>query len=830
MEQCLERALGEMVSLAAKLNIIPGSTPLPVNDNDVRRWRAAAAGSDAWLVEDRGRSVGSLLRLMRNHRETLQELAWEAQFETDLEGLDRMLTEAAIGSCRVPDWLWLRLKMLRFAQDEAGPGEISALFRCFELDVDSLVLVRDAAIVARATTPDGDPQAAADLSNGDEAFARAAGSMAETLNAPQRQRFVRDEPVRDALDRLGVDPDACLAVDAAAAYAAGCRASGNPRAASVVDLISHLLVAGGSAIDAFEETDWDALKEELAAGGTRLLARAADGSKLTRVMLSALYAPGGPRGVPAHWAEQVAEEYWAPFRQSVLRPGVTWAVDALCLVAGVHAAVGPDGRAHPLAEAHAGSLALNEPTDPADEATRLERLTEAVMALRPAAFCQVVPHERAEQITVDLLAQPPRTDSWVRSVLALEGKSFYERVFDQVAAVGGPGESASAKVRFLHELVYLALQCQRDDSGQFLTAIAACGAIGLDKAALVRCVVFRDWEPFAAVPTGGVLKLLTDRDHWLTRRVDVQTWIEPLRNQQYQELCQVVGAEAAADPHSGLNIAWKLLTGGSDEAELLKNYEIQRTELEQLLADFYAGRSESLSRRVLVHVPESTPVEPERTRPFAAVHVYLALLAALVVGYALLHVYVASAPVIEQSVLPPTKTSFQSLEATLKDLSAVASGLQEHDRPIYVAVRPVTYEEYEALMTVPAGVAGQQVGVGRQKPVHFANYEEAREYCQRLTDYLKASAPGLFSDDLEGYECRLPRQAEAEQVDMWLAPGSGMDGEWVYVPDTDPTPQAILSAKPVRRIGSGKTGTELRRRADERTTFRVVLSPTEPEQ
>jgi len=827
MEQCLERALGELVSLAAKLNIIPGSTPLPVSDDDVRRWRAGAAGSDAWLVEDRGRSVATLLKLMRNHRETLQELAWEAQFETDLEELDRTLTDAAIGSCRVPDWLWLRLKMLRFAQDEAGPGGISALFRGFELDVDSLVLARDAAIVARATTPDGDPQAAADLANGDEAFARAAGGLPETLNARQRQRFASDSEIRDALDRLGVDPDACLAVDAAAAFAARCRESGDPRTAGMVDLIAHLLVAGGSASEVFGPTDWEALKRNLAAGKTDQLALAADGSKLTGVMLSALYDPHSPPPVPAHWTEQVAREYWAPFRRSVLRDGATWAVDALCLLAGVHAAVDPDGKAHTLAEAHAAALDLDGPADPDGTATRLECLKEAVLRLRPRAFCEVVPDQQAERITADLLASPPRTDSWVRSVLGLEGKSFYERVLEQAVAVGGPDESASAKVRFLHELVALSLQCQGEDSGRLLSSIAACPAIGLDKAALVECVVFRDWEPLRAVPTGGVLKLLIDGDPWLAGSMDVQTWVEPLRQQQYRELCQAVGPQIAEDPHSGLNIAWKLLTGGSDEGELLKNYEIQRDELERLVQDFYAGDAEALARRVLVHVPESTPVERVRSRPFAAVHVYAALLAALVICYAVLHVYVISVPPVRRSALPTPETSFQSLSATLKGLGVLASDLYEQDRPVYVACRPVTYEEYESLMTVPAGVGGQQVGVGKRKPVHFVNYEEAQEYCRRLTDYLQATAPGLFSDELDGYVCRLPKLAEARQVDLQLPPGSGMDGEWIGT-DVPRGPQGILAAKPVRKIGPGASDTEMRRRAEERTTFRVVLSPTRP--
>ncbi|MHC4715375.1 MAG: hypothetical protein ACYS5V_00245 [Planctomycetota bacterium] len=828
MEQCLERALGDLVSLAARLNIIPGTTPLPVNDDDVRRWRAAAEGSDAWLVEDRGRSVGSLLRIMRNHRQNLRELAWEAQVEAELEGLDRYLTEAVIGACRGPDWVWLRLKMLRFAQDEAGPGEISALFRSFELDVDALVLVRDAAIVAHATTPDANPQAAVNLADGDEAFARAAASLADTLNARQRQLFVANPEVRAALDRLGVDPDACLAVDAASGYAAQRRGAGDPRTASLVDLISHLLVAGGSAAEVFEAADWEALKQELAAGQTRLLADAADGSRLTRVMLSVLYGPGAPHGVPAHWAQQVEKEYWVPFRRSALRAGATWSVDALCLLAAVHATVDPQGRPHPLAESREAQLRLRDPAGESAGATRLDRLAAAVLDLDADAFHQAVPETQAEQITTDLLITPPHTDPWVRSVLGLEGRSFYERAFDQCAAIGGPGDEAEAKVRVLHELTYVGLGLQTEDSGEFLDALAACPAIGLDKATLVSCVVLRDYAPFLAVPTGPLLKSFIDDGDWLAGLVDVRGWIRQLRDENYEELRLAVGPEVADDPHAAVNLVWKLLTGGADEAGLLKSYEIQRPELEQLVSDFYAGRSEALTRRIAVHLPESAPAEPIRSQPFAAVHVYLALLAALVISYVVLHLYVVSAPPIQPTALPPPETAFESLDSALRELGAVSSGLREHDRPIYVAVKPVTYEEYAALMAVPSGIGGQQVGMGTRKPVHFANHEEAREFCRRLTDYLQASSPGLFSDELDGYVCRLPRLTEAEQVNLKLPAGSGLDGEWIDSPDPSPDARAILSSKPVRMLGAPPARPVMRRRADERTTFRVVLSPTRP--
>ena len=821
MEQCLERALAELVGLVAKMDILPGITPLPVNDDDVRRWRSAAEGGDGWLVEDRGRSVATLLKLMRNHRQTLQELAWEAQLEVDLEGMDRRLTDAAIGACRGPDWVWLRLKMLRFAQGDAGAGEISALFRCFELDADALVLVRDAAMVVHATSPDADPQAAENLANGDESFARAAGALAQTLSARQRERFASDGEIRGALDCLGVDPDACLAVDAAAGYAAQRRAAGDPRTASLVDLISHLLVSSESAGEVFEQADWQGLQQELAAGQTRLLAQAADGSKLTPVMLAVLFGRGGVQGVPAHWAEQVEKEYWAPFRRAALRAGATWGVDALCLLGAVHVAVDPGGQPHALANSRAHQLGLAEPG-------RLEQLAEAVMDLDPGAFARAVPDEQAESVTADLLANPPSTDAWVRSVLGLGGETFYERVLAQCVSSGGPGEGASAKVRVLHELARTALQSQVDDSGASLEALAACPAIGLDKASLVACIVFGDYGPFQDVPTGGLLKHFVDGGEGLDVRVDMDGWVDQLRHEHYEELRVAVGPQAAGDPHSGLNIVWKLLTGGADEGELLKNYEIQRPELEQLTADFYAGRAEPLAGRVAVHLPEVTPVEPVRSRRVAAIHVYMALVAALLIGYAALHLFVVSGEGFRPGELPSVKRVFHSLKDTLKELGATEIALSEHDRPIYVAAAPVAYEEYAKLMTPPSGIGGQEVGVGTQKPVHFANHEEAREFCRRLTDYLQASAPGLFSDELDGYVCRLPRLAEAEEVKLVLPVGSGLDGEWLDAPDTSADARAILSAKPVRMLDASAEKTTMRNRADERTTFRVVLAPTRP--
>ena len=153
-------------------------------------------------------------------------------------------------------------------------------------------------------------------------------------------------------------------------------------------------------------------------------------------------------------------------------------------------------------------------------------------------------------------------------------------------------------------------------------------------------------------------------------------------------------------------------------------------------------------------------------------------------------------------------------------------GTTRDKRDVYVGTRPVTFEEYAAVMNASPAHAE-----GPQKPVTSANHGEAREYCRRYADYLRAAHPFLFNNDLKSYVCRLPTLREAARRSLAVPKNSAstVTAEWLQDDRSrdvlEPTSR-LIPPMPVRVLDDPTNAeASYRRRPEQRVTFRIVLAP-----
>ena len=863
MDPGLKATLLDLIDLLLKLEV-PSHSHVPLDREVLRRWQSALAGDEAGLWADGAKPLRLLLRVLREDKAIISNQLWsrgeEAGIDPDAAGkLELRLTDAAIDCCDRRDWLWLRLKMLRSAQAGAVAAEV---FDTLGLDAETVRLARDALILARGL-PGQQPQLPAD----EPELRRAAESLAETLSPERRRRFKEDPNVRAALEAMGIDPDGCLALDAAATYAAQRRAAGDHQAATVADLVSYLLVEPEAAEVVFPEADWDRLREELAGGETRTLARLAEAGRLPRLLVAAVYDPASlPAPLPEAWIAAAVKEHWAPFRDAVLGDGAERVANALSLLAAMHVAAGAKGDLPALARERSGQLGLYEPAGSSGQ-PRLKQLAESLLALDAEAFRLLVWRKHARELAAEFLASPAQCRALARA-LGLDENDLHERLFElwkRQRAEAADISREPVEVRTLVELTSAGLLAQRRGSRELLDALGRCGDIPLTDRQLVACCLWEDYDPLRAVSAGGLLRFLLEHRSrpWLQVSpedapdwselglppLEVQERIRALADRQRERLLlqlrethgRAAAEEAANDPDSGLNIARDVLGGQLAEEELLRQRQINLEGLEELKSAFLAGRPEPLTRKFPLpggrgeDITELAPTPP-RAR-ITALRVYLALLAMMAIGYGAIHLWVASRPMRPAVITAPPQevpvSQSKGLQGLLAELKlAPLNGPDTGGRPIYIRTEPVRYAEFKRLMSMPAGIGAREVGVAVQKPVGFANYEEAQQFCRRQLAYAKARYPELFGEkgfdggELSGYVCRLPTLAEAQARPLRLEPDSPFDAEWIHTPaaEADLSPLAPKEARLLRPGGAGQA-VERRRRADGRTLFRYVLAP-----
>jgi len=834
MTKCLTDKLLELARLLGQLDIAPEKVPLPVTEVDLQRWRSAKEGETDWLGADGGESLRTLLKLLREHADVLDGLIWQSGATTDLAAVNRSLTDAAAEACGKWTWLALRLALLRRAQAEEGQPEIVLLLEKFNLDIDRLGVLRDALILTHTLAPDGEPGA---VGEADDVLGEAVASLHQPLGAARRKLLAADSAVRQAMERVDLDADACLAVETAAAYAHQRRRRGQARTAAVADLLARLLVTDGPGKQAFPEADWDRLKLSLVDGQTDALAELAETASLARIMLAAMHHRDNADGPPSGWLAAVRREYWRPFADTVLRPGPLWIAEVLTLGAAVRALVdGEEARPSPVAR-YEWELGLTEPPI-GTELTPLQAAVAAVEAFDADAFAAAVPADRAERAAVEVLANPPATTEGLSPAVPIPAGGLQEPVRQEYERRWARQPPASGQVEMLRRLLSAAMASQAADHGRLLEALGQWAALGAEKRELVACFVRTDDSVFASVATAAMLEFLQRHQEWLAEYVPVTEWLGELRRGLYEQLSEAVGPAAASNPHSGLNVVWALLCGETTEADVLKNYRVDRPGLDRLRSAFCDGALEPLAEELPLLLHTATVVEPATRwekarqtslRTISPLRLYILATLLLIVGYLWLHVTIT-----DGSAMPgPPATAAPGPPGTVRQVLRAA---ELAPRPgagsvkLYVAPRPVTTAQFTRLMSPAAGPAARRTGAAAQRPVNSVSYREAREYCRRLTRQLRAAYPGAFKGDLAGYAFRLPRIEELDDLDgaALTATHTPINAEWALSAADDAADAAApLAARPVRLWVADPKATENRRRPAERTTFRVVLAPTE---
>jgi hypothetical protein len=890
MNALVLKPLASLAGCVVRLNVTPEKTPVPLSEEDVGFWRAATADQDAWVEP---RSLRRLLRLLRDPatKEWLYNEVWTKDPTTDLLALDRSLTDAALEVAVRPAWLWLRLRIFRADQQDSRQQALTVLAK-LRPDFEKLVALRDAVLVAHCIVERGQsahPAASVADDDADLAFREAFGLLEETLGDERCDLLRHDAAVRQALGQIGVDATACLALDVVTEYAARRLEKGDPQTATLARLIADVLATGRPLEGMFPGVDWEDLKKKIAEGDTTDLAELANGRRLVHVMLRALCGRAAPEGVPQGWLEMVQTTYWTPFRTEALRGGWLWIVDALSLQAAVRTVVEPEKDPSTfLAAWYEPLLGLQTAADDSGK-TRLEQLVLALELLDAEAFHAAVAGEepQARAIAVDLLLHPPASEEegQTAQVLGLEGKTLFRRLYESCENqwTGVTFERQSADTLF--KLFAIGLQQKEADDGQFLETVCR-GLIQIQRSRegpqeerpgrenqdhanqegqrpdepeplaalvekLVTAFVAVDPSTFYTVTAGDMLLLHMNNREWLKNEVAGQGiyvdgwlsgWRDVLLREQYEDLAAKVPLAPEQQRHSGLRIAWQLVSGEASEAIILKAYQINRPQLDSLRSAFYAGEVDWLARVFTPCGPR--PIEEDEGRRVTktervvrwlhkatrALNVWLALLALLVLGYLGLHLYVLSWPLEGDTAKVAPVELTDDTDVVIKGLTRYPASSQV--KPVYVASSAVTYADYTRLMPLPAGAASRQVGASTQQEVSFATYEEAREYCARWTDYLRAKHPVAFSESgkLCGYVCRLPRPEEASQVPLQLRGGAGPEAEWVH--PSGPAQAAalakgVLAPKPVQSLKTPEKDSVEREPGKEQVTFRTVLAPGE---
>ena len=270
----------------------------------------------------------------------------------------------------------------------------------------------------------------------------------------------------------------------------------------------------------------------------------------------------------------------------------------------------------------------------------------------------------------------------------------------------------------LRQLLSAALARQLDDGGQLFDALGQWVALGLDRQALAECFVRGDDSAFASVGTAAVLGFLQLNQNWLADYAPVGEWLGQLRKGLYEHLCQAVGPAAAGNPHSGLNVVWALLCGETTEADVLKNYRVERPGLDRLRSAFCDGAADLLAEEVPLLLHSVSVIEPPRgwekarqtsLRVVSPLRLYVLGTLLLIAGYLWIHFSITAGSVASGPPAPPAPGPIGTVAQVLR--AAKVGPLAGDGSPgVYVGARPVTYEQFALLMGPASGLAAQRTG------------------------------------------------------------------------------------------------------------------------
>lgn len=831
MNASLGQALVDLGRFVGQLSISPEEAETEARAEDFEAWQAAGSGEEGRLLLGDGHALWSLLELLRLRKEILSGLAWQEGRSDDPQDFDRRLTDAVLEANPGSAWLRIRLAVLRASQLDEDDVDVIAAMEKLRLDPEELGVLRDAAVLSEVLFHGGAlPDPLPFLPEGNRELQEAGRGLHSPMDDPLRRMFSESTELSEMVGRMGIDARGCLAADTAEMFAIERQDSGDALGAEMARLAARVVAADGGSEMFLPEVDWDQLKKQLAGGDCRLLAQLAGGAELVRMIAKGLCSAESLSPWAAAWAEEAEQRYWAPFREVALRPGLAWLGDALSLAVAANTIARPDEPLPELLTRYERHLNLDQPIEEFGK-TRLEILCDAVLSLDAQTFSNWVNVE-CGPLAVEYLLDAPTSERTANRVLGLGEKTIYARLrricYDRCVEADAEG---NFKIRILTALTSLAL-LDHAESGRLLKVLERTELIGLTRQQVVEAFVYCDVSVYESVGTGRLLKFLSHNETMFTERIrHFDAWTGSLMDVHCGDLRRAAGAEAAGDPDSALNLAIELLRGQTTDADLLKNYELERPDLHRLREDFYEGRAAALTERVRFRVSEMQVVKRnvgERVRyrmlqTFTSRRVYLGLIAVLILAYLGFHFYIVSQPVGGTGPGKVVVPKVVDVPTFVGDLGLVAAFPEGASESVYVSQGPVSYKQYCETMNPLAGSAESQVGRGRDRPVSFISYGEAVAYCRRLGDYLRASNPLVFAQELAGYEVRLPRRAEAERVR--LGGQSGFDAEWVAEENTGPQLTAggsLLALKPILSYGGTET---TRGKPQMKTTFRIVLAP-----
>jgi len=831
MPESLKESVVKAVQCVGQLSLSASGLPFPADAEDVEAWKNPSTDGGQRLLARGGKSLRAFLRMLRNHRDLLEAVMWQGGVSVDLPAVDLLLTQAAVEASARAAWVRLRLAVFQAYQEDANRPEVLFLLDALKLDGARLVLLRDAAILDHFGCDAGTPGV-----DKDSALATAMSWLQETVDADLRGRLLSQDSLRASLKAIGLDVDGVLMLDAALGFLARIAPGADRRAAKLGALVVQALAAGEPIDSLLPGADWAELKRQLIDGTTDLMASLCDAALLAETFLRAAGAGEALGPVAASWVRQTHEEFWAPFRSAVLRPGAVWTSDALNLLAAIGAIHRPGQELPGIVRRFEIWLNLQETLA---EGSRLDQLVRAVKDFDAAAFHAAAFSGRAGDITVDVLCESPSAGEEELAPLGFTDVSaMVEHVRQQVEQSGVTCQSDSPAGKVLFDLVAVAMGSRREDQGRLLEAIVGSPDIGMDKGRTVRLFVTGDRQIADSVTARGMLGFCRRNRTWLVDYLpDIDRRISELMKAQYEELHAQIGGAA----RTALALVWQVLSGQASESDVVRQYGVDHPTLARLQEDFLEGRTEPLARQVehRLHAPLLKWQEPEYSlwkalRDSWAVRTYAAALVVLIGGYLTLHGVLTG----RSRADPRAPQSLQAAPVPPKDvlqvLDLVESNVPSTGRPAYIGRAPIPYKEYTRWMGEPRVESHRAVASAATQPVSFVSFEEARAFCRSLTSYLYAEYPEAFQGDraeLKGYACRLPTAAEAKAMPPVVG-ASPADAEWV-LPDRRDNPGAqdavrLFAQNPVVLFGAGESKAQQRPPPEGKTTFRIVLAPEGP--
>lgn len=814
--------------------------------DDLKAWMCKPQTDRNWLEARNGQSVWQLLEeVLHKNRELVDEAAYyHTDNDAELQQAELQLTIALTQLDSVPPWL--RLRMGVYATELKGKVEEAEQLRShLGLEGCNLELLRNLTVLDQivpdklsTTRTDGDSAQPFSWAKFlDDEAATAATELLSGMPAGVRTALRENQGPREAMDCLGARPSIgdYLAADTAYRRARELLSQGDIAGAQVAVLICSLMLEDIDGAYLFPSCRWSEMRSELADGQDKSLSGVTTVCERNRLIIMGQGSAKVPPPPVVGWLGRMTAWYWVTFRDKVASPKPDWIRDVLSLLAAVHKVANPETPLPAIVAGFRENLALDIPVPPSGK-TVLGVLTQAILELNLELFESAMTADSSE-VAVKYLLEPPHDEDGAARILDLQGltvrdhlrKASYERCANA---------AKSAKLRALIELTYVALG---DSQGGLQNQVFQLLAKLVDKTAAVREFATAEFSTLEEVPAGKLLQFLKENHTALGHCIpEMKTLIQSLFKEYCDDLSSQMAPDVANNPDSRFCLAQLLFNDEVDTGRLLTTYVLGRADIERILADFYEGKVEALSRTVEVRLAIGPFPEPPKwharvariRRNVTALRIYAGLTVVLLLVGVFTYVRFSHDQASSDTMTDPTRIAEWSGMKYAEFLSAhelKSLPLTSAGQPCFIAERLVTNGLYSEIMGRPANRVLSEPGNMQGEPVRHASSEEAELFCHRLSQYLAVANPDLFADNFKGYAVRLPREDELRSWSLAASEGPTIP-EWIAGPDS-PVPQAgdsqtfgprsaVISAaegiKPIARHGW-----------DGPTAFRFVLAPRE---